>query len=284
VKEYRAFPPLQGARGVALIASIDYDTFLRNILPQQAPGVSSLHIGNERVWLRKAGQRHGRLRYHLMAALARTLRLDVLTPVPNPGGDAAIIIEAHRLTQLRVAGLRVPRVLAQQPGGMLISDLGKSGRATITLLERLEHAALESPAALLEAWRDGLIAIGLVHARGQYLSQAFARNLVQCADGVIGYIDFEDDPGATLSLAQCQTRDWLSYLHSTATLIDSTTPEISGALWQTALTAESEEVRIRIAHAAERMHWLQRLPANRRWGRDTQRVRAAARLLGQWQQ
>lgn len=283
MKTHRPLPPLHGVRSAAPAPPSDYDGFLRSTLPQQAPGVGSLRIGNERVWLRKAGPRHGRWRYHLLATLARTLRLDVLMPVPNPGGHAAIVIEARRLIQLRAVGLRVPRVLAWQPGGLLISDLGQSGRATITLLERLEHAALESPAALLDAWRDGLIAIGLVHARGQYLSQAFARNLVQCADGVIGYIDFEDDPGATLSLAQCQTRDWLSYLHSTATLIDAATPHAAGAPWQAAIAAGSEEVRARIAHAAERMRWLQRLPASRRWGRDTQRVRAAARLLGQWQ-
>ena len=59
-------------------------------------------------------------------------------------------------------------------------------------------------------------AIAAVHARGAYLSQAFARNLMHCPDGVIGFIDFEDDPGETLSIAECQARDWLSYLHSTA--------------------------------------------------------------------
>ena len=262
--------------------SLDYDSFLCSTLPQQAPGVVSLRIGNERVWLRKAGPRHGRWRYHLLAALARALRLDVLMPVPNPGGDAAITIEAQRLIALRAAGLRVPRLLAQQPGGLLISDLGQSRRATMTLLERLENAALESPTALLGAWRDGLIAIGLAHQRGQYLSQAFARNLVQCADGVVGYIDFEDDPGATLTLAQCQTRDWLSYLHSTAMLIEAAAPQAAGALWRAALAADSAEVNARLSQAAQRMRWLRRLPQGRRWGRDTQRVRATARLLGRW--
>ncbi len=282
MKAYRPVPPLQAAPGTASVGPRDYDTFLRSTLPQQAPGVGSLRIGSERVWLRKAGPRHGSLRYHVLATLARALQLDVLMPVPNPGGHAAITIEAQRLVQLRAAGLRVPKVLAQQAGGLLISDLGQSGRVTVTLLERLEHAAIESPAALLEAWGDGLVAIGIAHARGQYLSQAFARNLVQCADGVIGYIDFEDDPGATLTLAQCQTRDWLSYLHSTATLIDAAAPHAAGARWQAAIATESEEVQTRIAHAAQRMRWLQRLPAGRRWGRDTQRVRAAARLLGRW--
>jgi hypothetical protein len=30
------------------------------------------------------------------------------------------------------------------------------------------------------------------------------------------------------------------------------------------------------------MRWLRHLPAGRRWGRDTQRSRAVARLLARW--
>lgn len=269
-----ALPPVPQAH--------DYAAFLREMLPQQSEGIASHRLGAERVWLKKAGPRHGRLRYHLLAVCARTLRLDVLTPVPNPGGEAAIAIEARRLAELGATGLRVPSVLAQQAEGLLLSDLGQSGRAPSVLQERLEQAAISGPAALLAVWREGLAAIAAVHACGAYLSQAFARNLVQCPDGVIGYIDFEDDPGATLTLAECQARDWLSYLHSTAALVDAASPRTAGAHWHAALTIASDAVRQRLALAARRMGWLRHLPASRRFGRDTQRVRAVARLLARW--
>lgn len=260
----------------------DYAAFLRDTLPRQAKGIASHRLGAERVWLKKAGPRHGRLRYQLLSLCARTLRLDVLTPVPNPGGEAAIAIEARRLAELGATGLRVPTVLAQQSDGLLLSDLGQSGRAPIMLQERLEQAAGNGPAALLTAWREGLAAIAAVHACGCYLSQAFARNLVLCPDGVIGYIDFEDDPGETLTLAECQARDWLSYLHSTAALVDAAAPHTAGAHWRAALTIASDAVRQRLALAARRMRWLRHLPTSRRFGRDTQRVRAVARLLARW--
>jgi hypothetical protein len=260
----------------------DYAAFLRETLPQQAAGIASHRIGTERVWLKKAGPRHGRARYYLLALCARLFRLDVLTPVPNPGGEAAIAIEARRLAELGATGLRVPAVLAQQPDGLLLSDLGQSGRAPVMLQERLEQAAANGPAALLAAWREGLAAIAAVHACGCYLSQAFARNLVLCPDGVIGYIDFEDDPGATLTLAECQARDWLSYLHSTAALVDAASPHTAGAHWNAALTIASDAVRQRLVLAAKHMRWLRHLPASRRFGRDTQRVRAAALLLARW--
>jgi hypothetical protein len=173
----------------------DYAEFLRVTLPRQEKNVASHRFGSERVWLKKAGPRHGKWGYRVMAAVARMVRLDIIKPVPNPGGEAAIATEARRLKQLAAAGLRVPVVLAQQADGLLISDLGESGRATVVLQERLDQAAAAGPAALLAVWREGLAAIAAVHVRGQHLSQAFDRNLVQCPDGTIGYIDFEDDPG-----------------------------------------------------------------------------------------
>lgn len=260
----------------------DYLVFLRRMLAQQRQGVASHRIGHERVWLKKAGPRHSRLRYQLLALISRTLRLDMLTPVPNLGGEAAIATEARRLRALAEAGLRVPRVLAQTAEGLLISDLGQDGRPATVFNERLEQAAANGPVALLAAWQEGLRAIAAVHARGAYLSQAFARNLMHCPDGVIGFIDFEDDPGEALSIAECQARDWLSYLHSTALPLRASKPEGAGEAWRATLEEADPAVRERIALAAVRVRWLRKLPAHRRWGRDTQRVRAVARLLGQW--
>ncbi|WP_245610660.1 hypothetical protein [Xenophilus azovorans] len=260
----------------------DYAAFLAATLPRQTRGVASHRLGEERVWLKKAGPRHSLLRYRLLALLARVFRLDVLTPVPNLGGEAAIATEARRLRALAEAGVRVPRVLAEQADGLLISDLGEGGRGALVFNERLDQAAASGPAALRVAWREGLDAIAAVHAQGCYLSQAFARNLMRCPDEVIGFIDFEDDPGEVLSLAECQARDWLSYLHSTALLIDAAAPQAARADWHAALAPADPEVRHRIAIAAQRMRWLRRLPRGRRWGRDTQRVRAVARLLAQW--
>ena len=259
-----------------------YADFLRTQLPQQVDPIARHRLGSERVWLKKAGPRHGRLRYHLLAAIAGLLRLDVLKPVPNPGGNAAIAIEARRLRALGALGLRVPVVLAEQADGLLISDLGESGSGAVVLRERLDQAAADEPTALLAVWREGLEAIATAHARGAYLSQAFDRNLMRCPDGVVGYIDFEDDPGETLSVVECQVRDWLSYLHSTAVMVRAASPQAAGALWHAALAQADPEVRERIGLAAQRMRWLRHLPASRRWGRDTQRVRAAALLLGRW--
>ena len=55
----------------------DYAAFLRTTLPRQAKNVASHRFGDERVWLKKAGPRHGKWGYRVMAAVARMARLDL---------------------------------------------------------------------------------------------------------------------------------------------------------------------------------------------------------------
>lgn len=224
-----------------------------------------------RVWLRKAGRRNPAWRYVLLGAAVRLLRLAVLTPVPNLGGNAGIATEAARLKQLDAAGLRVPQLLAVQENALLMSDLGGE-----TLLHQIEQEAAQGR---LHAWRQGLSAIEAAHGRGQYLSQAFARNLVVDADGRIGFIDFEDDPGAVLDTAQCQSRDWLCYLHSTAAVLQKhgLLPEAL-ALWRACLARQPAAVRTPLLKSVRPILWMRRL-CHPRWGSDTLRLAALAALF-----
>ncbi len=193
-----------------------YSQFLLRQMDQQQGNVASYPLNGEQVWLKKAGPRHGLWGYRVLGALARALHLPVLRPVPNLGGEQAIAIEARRLRDLAARGLRVPAVLAQQPGGLLLAHLGRTGQPTPSLGDEIENALPQGPEAVLALWQEGLQALSYVHATGTSLSQAFARNLVRCPDGTVGYIDFEDDPVAVLPLAHCQARDALCFVHSTA--------------------------------------------------------------------
>ena len=258
----------------------DYAAFLQHQLPLQPSNVASYPLNGEQVWLKKAGPRHGMARYRVLGALAMAARLPVLRPVPNLGGSAAIAIEAQRLRDLAARGLRVPAVLAVQSDGLLLRHLGQPGQPTPSLAEEIETAIPAGAAAQQALWWQGLQAIGLVHASGTSLSQAFARNLVRCPDGVVGYIDFEDDPASALPLAHCQARDALCYVHSTALYLDQG-GALHGArtLWADWLAACSADVRSTLEDCIARMAWVGYLPASRRLGRDLQRVRAAHDVL-----
>ncbi len=258
----------------------DYAAFLRDQYALQTPNVASYRLGSEQFWLKKAGPRHGMARYRVLGLLAWLTRLQVLRPVPNLGGSAAIATEARRLHSLAALGLRVPEVLAQQPEGLLLRHLGRPGEATPSFDGEMQAASAAGPQAVLARWQEGLAALQTVHARGACLSQAFARNLVRCPDGVLGFIDFEDDPLASLPLALCQARDALCYVHSTALYLrEAGALPAARAVWAHWLAEQPAELGALLATTAARLAWLRHLPQDRRWGRDLQRARAAYDLL-----
>ncbi len=258
----------------------DYAAFLRDQYALQTPNVASYRLGSEQVWLKKAGPRHSMARYRVLGLLAWLTRLQVLRPVPNLGGSTAIATEARRLHSLAALGLRVPEVLAQQPEGLLLRHLGRPGEATPSFDGEMQAASAAGPQAVLARWQEGLAALQAVHARGACLSQAFARNLVRCPDGVLGFIDFEDDPLASLPLALCQARDALCYVHSTALYLREAgaLPE-ARAIWAHWLAEQPAALSALLVTTAQRLAWLRHLPQDRRWGRDLQRARAAYDLL-----
>ncbi len=258
----------------------DYAAFLRDQYALQTPNVASYRLGSEQVWLKKAGPRHSMARYRVLGLLAWLTRLQVLRPVPNLGGSTAIATEARRLHSLAALGLRVPEVLAQQPEGLLLRHLGRPGEATPSFDGEMQAASAAGPQAVLARWQEGLAALQAVHARGACLSQAFARNLVRCPDGVLGFIDFEDDPLASLPLALCQARDALCYVHSTALYLrEAGALPQARALWAHWLAQQPAALGALLTTTATRLSWLRHLPQDRRWGRDLQRARAAYDLL-----
>ncbi|RCX10655.1 hypothetical protein [Extensimonas vulgaris] len=251
-----------------------YAAFLRTQLPRQTGNVVPYELDGERVWLKKAGTPHSIWRYRLLGLAARTLRLAALQPVPNPGGQQAIATEVRRLRTLHALGLRVPQVLAAEPEGFLMQNLATRG----TLIDEMDAA--RDPQAILTIWQQGLQALAQVHAAGACLSQAFARNMVRCSDGVVGFLDFEEDPAAVLPLPLCQARDALHYAHSCAIyLVESGALGAGHALWADWLAHSSPAMQAALQTDLPRLHWLRLLPPSRSLGRDLQRVRAAYDLL-----
>ncbi|ENO77383.1 hypothetical protein B447_15701 [Thauera sp. 27] len=254
------------------------ERFLAEALARQVHNVGAHDFGGERVWVKKAGPRNPRWRYMLMGLLSRALGLGVLSPVPNFGGADAINTEVRRLQTLAAQGVFVPEVLAWSDTGLMLKDLGSTGEPGLSLQQ--EMATAMDVSACLALFDEGLAALADLHRRGGYLSQGFARNMVRAANGRIAFIDFEDDPGRALGLAQCQARDWLCYLHSTALILDQRELlEAAAPRVRAALAAVDADIRAQVLRTAGRLAWLRHLPRGRRFGRDGQRLRAVAWLL-----
>ena len=268
-------------------AGLDYAAFLRDTLATQPHNLAAYVLTRsdgsqppEQVWLKKAGPHLGAWRATLLGAVARLVRLEALRPVPNPGGRAAIHTEARRLAALHARGLRVPAVLAVQDDALLLRHLGEPGAPTKSLADELYDAARDQPAQVLPLWQQGLHAVGLVHDAGACLSQAFARNLVRCPDGVVGYVDFEDDPEAALPLLQCQVRDLMCYAHSSGLYLQETGHLAQARdAWQAWLAQRPEALQAQLRTGVARMGWMRRLPQDRSLGRDLLRARVAYDLM-----
>jgi hypothetical protein len=208
-------------------------------------------------------------RAHAVNVLARLVGLNLLQAVPAPGGATAQATEVARLVALAAAGVRVPEVMHVDPDFFVIRHL-----AGTSLVQAIEKGG----AAGSDAWQAGLGALVEVHARGGYLSQAFARNFLVAPSG-LAMIDFEDDPLEAMTLEEAQARDWLAYLHSTVWLLDRDPDEIR-AVFAAWLGQDRSAVRDKVASAARRLAFLRYLPRSRRtWGREVAGVQAAASLF-----
>ncbi len=220
------------------------------------------------------GQRPARhpARYRLLNGLARLVGVSFLKAVPMHGGAQAQRIEVARLRALRDAGAAVPRVLHVAPDHIVMQWLGDAELSTLLRLGHPHAAAL---------WRQGGDALQHIHAQDQYLSQAFARNLIVDTRSqpprLAGMIDFEDDPLESMSLLEAQVRDWLSYLHSTLWMLAPLLPQDQiDAQLDAWMASESSELRQLFLRACRKLAWLRRLPRQRRFGRDTVALQAAA--------
>lgn len=221
------------------------------------------------------GQRpaRGAARFKPMAWLSRWTRNPLLQPVPAYGGARAQNIEVQRLAQLAASGLPVPAVLHQ--GADFIALQFLQGHS-------LQHHLTLAPEEALAMFEKGLLAIHQVHLKGQYLSQAFARNIM-VVQGRLWFIDFEDDPLEVMGLQDAQTRDWLAYLLSTVWMVNAPVKNLL-AVWQHIYEQLDPAAQVAIAQACSRLHWLRRLPSERKpWGRDIVTLHALGEFLHAWQ-
>ena len=219
------------------------------------------------------GQRAPRhpARYHVLNLLARGVGLPLLKAAPMHGGTRAQAVEIDRLAQLRAAGTRVPEVLHVAPDHFVMQWLGRAHLGDVLQAGHPRAAAL---------WREAGDELVRLHRAGQYLSQGFARNMIVTDEAgdtprLAGLIDFEDDPLQVMGLADAQVRDWLAFLHSTLWILPLAPSEVDTCIdaW---LDAESPAVRAGFAQACRRLAWLRVLPRQRRFGRDTVALQAAA--------
>lgn len=223
-----------------------------------------LLLDGRAVWLKRYGHRRRRLAHRALDFTARQLDLEPLRPDQVGSAEEAQYIESRRLAELAGCGLRVPTVLADGAGVLLLSDVGAS-------LSRCLRELADRPASVDQLVGGAVDAIAQAHQRGVYLGQPLPRNLTVDADGY-GFIDFEEDPGRVMSLDSAQARDWLLFAAGVARRYQGRDLRALAALLATGLSQAREPVVGQVAHVAHRLHFLERL---------TRPLGSRARALGE---
>ncbi|WP_440222749.1 serine/threonine protein phosphatase [Dokdonella sp. MW10] len=221
------------------------------------------------VWMKRYVGGERRLSLALLDACMRRLGVTPLRPPPHHAGDRAKQLEMRRLGELRDADVSVPDVIGEGPGLLMLSDIGSSFSARLSQC-RGDTVAID---ALTSAAVD---AIADVHARGQYLGQPTARNLVVLDHGGIGFLDFEEDPAEVMSLDNAQARDWLLFTHGVARHYAQRPEALSGIL-KHGLSRSRADVATIVTDSSDRLHVVARVLAP--FGRSAARVRAALAAL-----
>lgn len=197
-------------------------------------------------WRKTYAEGGHRRRIAALRWIARRLGANALL-APMPLSPAlACRTEQSMINRLAALGANVPPVLAVGDRELLLGDLGP----TLAVVCRAEPDD-DKRRHLVQL---GLDALADLHARGGYLSQAFARNLT-VRDGRVGFIDLEEDPRTTMSLPAAQARDVLFYAHSTARFLAGQ-PGEHARLLQAHLARETPEVRAEVARTASALCWL----------------------------
>ncbi|MCG9040009.1 hypothetical protein [Laribacter hongkongensis] len=195
-------------------------------------------------------------------------------PPPQWGDARGQQVELNRLRTLAEAGLPVPAIHHIAADWFAMQRVGQH-----SLESMLQHGPLPADTY----WREGLGLLHAVHRQDQYLSQAFARNLIWHDDRLY-LIDFDDDPAERLTVPQAQARDWLLYLLSCARHL-SQPPQQTARQLHDMLATEPSSVRTALHAVARRLAWLRWLPSQRRpWGRDIVELQAAGAVLHELEQ
>ncbi len=256
------------------IEHAQYQQWLENCLLKQQNNIQRHALANQQVvWVRRSDSHNSIWLYRLLGIFTFLLRANALKPVPSIGGKIAIVNEAEALKRLSKAGVRVPQLLAMNDYALMISNFTDSQ----TLFKVLSQCQQQQN--LLANWQLGVQAITDIHAKNQHVSQCFARNMLVCADGQIAFIDFEDAPEQVLSLANCQVRDWLCYLFSTASLLDNEdTRQKAIAIWRDALAENADIIGTEIYRNVRCLLWVRHL-YDKRWRSDTLRLAGMMRFV-----
>lgn len=189
--------------------------------------LSSAQIDGRRVWIKRFDAEERPLAKRLHARLSPLLPLPFLRSSPDADAAGLADREARKSAAFRAAGLPTPALLHRDGAVLVMSDVAEIVEDALRRLRGIDAAA-----------HDGLLvemagALGRVHACGLCHGRPHPRDMFRGADGAWGFLDFEEEPEASMPLAAAQARDvWLMFMQIAGRAVEPDTEARAFAAWR----------------------------------------------------
>ncbi|GHA54860.1 hypothetical protein GCM10008927_20850 [Amylibacter ulvae] len=166
-----------------------------------APRIEKTTFNGQSAWIKRAEQ-HRESRFVFLHRVLGKLLPAALQPTNAAGGFEAILSEAKRLTEMAQAGIPVPVVLHQGSDHVVLSDCGRQLRAVL----RETH----DPDTRQSLINSAIVGLANIHNADLAHGRPHLKDMAVSEDGVISFLDLEENPTNVMSIADAQARDiWL---------------------------------------------------------------------------
>ena len=228
---------------------------------------------NQSAWIKRPEPARGSM-YVPLHQLLRVVLPTALHPTNSTGGMAGLRREAERLQEFFAAGLPVPEVLCVGEDQIILSDCGKSLRVHMENLTD-QSALPDLITRALDLLTDIHVA-GLAHGRPHLKDY-----LIEPETGALSILDFEEDPTATMSLADAQARDFWLFLGAVCEFHEAPEAVLRGLIEQYSQKApdDTKQALKKLAKALRPFRRLIGFLRAERLGRDVHGTYWATRVL-----
>lgn len=188
--------------------------------------LSSAEIDGRAVWIKRFDAERRPIAKWLHVLLSPVLPFAFLRASPAANAASLAEREARKAAGFRAAGIPTPAILHRGDAVLVLSGVAE---IVEDALRRLRAAdAAEHDATLV----DMAAALGRVHARGLCHGRPHPRDMFR-SGGVWGFLDFEEEPEASMPLAVAQARDvWLLFMQIAGRSLQDGTDERAFAAWR----------------------------------------------------
>jgi len=201
---------------------------LLKLLVARPRRLSSTVIDGRTVWIKRFDTETRPLAKRLHSLVSPVLPAAFLRASPPADAAGLAAREARKVAQFDAAGFPTPSILWQGGAVLVLSQVAEIVQPALHLLadagDRKGHDDL-----LVEMAG----ALGRVHAAGLCHGRPHPRDMFRMADGAWGFLDFEEEPEASMPLAAAQARDvWLLFMQITFRTQDEATRVAAFDAWR----------------------------------------------------